>query len=272
VVALLNQARQLYESGNTAGAFKLVETARGLDTSNPEPEQQIDRWLAAAGSTASEARKRAETMDTAHATFREADGRRLAAEQHLRAGRKTQAIDAFTAAARLFREVPPAVVRRVDPPPPGPDDAPRPIQPRLTEPEPPVEAPKVEGKPITIKPAPPIDTGAERQAVLGVLREFADGYNSMNLGAIQKIYPSVETQVYSRTFSSFSALDWRYDNPVITLSQNGTEAEVNTQVTIVQTPRRGRQLPPDRRIKRIVLRKQAQGWVIVENVDVGPAR
>jgi hypothetical protein len=224
-------------------------------------------------------------MDPAHPTFREADTRRLAAEQHARAGRKTQAIDAFTAAVELFRQVPQAMARgrgaSGEGPPqplplPSPIVPPQPSQPNPSTPVEPVARPETgteTDKPAVVPPRPAIDTIAlERQAVLGVLRQFADGYNSMSVGTMQKVFPTLDTQVYARTFSSFSALDWRYENPVITLMPNGSEAEVNTQVTIVQTPRRGRELPPDRRIKRFVLRKQPQGWVIVENVDLGPAR
>ena len=244
--ALLTRARQLYESGNAAGALRLVDSARGLDPDNPEPSQQIDRWLAAAGSTAAEARRQAENTGqaTTHPTFREADSRKLAAEQHGRAGRKTQAIESFIAATQLFRQVSQAIARgrgpSVEGPLPGPTPLPdtsvqprpsQPIQPPVADPLPPAESATVVDKPAVAPPRPAVDTSAlERQAILGVLQQFAAGYNSMSVGTMQRAFPTLDTQVYARTFSSFSALDWRYENPVITFTPNGSEAQVNTGV------------------------------------------
>jgi energy-coupling factor transporter ATP-binding protein EcfA2 len=105
--------------------------------------------------------------------------------------------------------------------------------------------------------------------IVNTLIAFAAAFSSKDLAGMTRLFPTLDPQRYQPTFSSFSALDWRFLS--IQVSPAGNEATATAQVVISYTPLSGRRAPPpDKVTQRFALRRADQGWTIV-GLDSGAA-
>jgi hypothetical protein len=211
-----------------------------------------------------------------NAQTKETEGVRLQ-----RARRSDQAIRAFAEAVDLFARADREAQQRAAAPPSAEPSA-RPPQPDPTPPtgarsnppaepvSPPVTAPALPAAtptnpPVTVspapKPAPPPAAPAvnDEELIRAVLRSYAAAYASLDVAAVQRVYPSVNAASLRRSFAEYRSFEVQISQEQI--SVNGSEATVTCRVRQSFVPKVGSGRS-DTLTATFELRKVGTQWVI----------
>jgi serine/threonine-protein kinase len=160
----------------------------------------------------------------------------------------------------------------VEPPPveiPAALDAPADFEP---EPAPPVAPTLANPAPPAVESAPSVaavnPVVRERPAILAALEQYRAAYQSRSIEALKAVYPTLsgeQLQARERAFKDKKgcrALDVRFGDPVVSLTDDATVAHVNVMSTYVCTPVTGQAKPQEPLPDLFQMRKQGDAWVI----------